>query len=98
MTKALENQKAAVDSAYWTLYRYDPRNVALGKNPLKLDSGAAKISFEEYAYKETRYKMLTKSEPEHAAFLMKEAQEFVDDKWKLYEKMAKDGDAKAEQK
>jgi pyruvate-ferredoxin/flavodoxin oxidoreductase len=98
MTKALENQKAAVDSAYWTLFRYDPRNVALGKNPLKLDSGAAKIKFEDYAYKETRYKMLTKSEPEHAAELMKHAQEFVDDKWKLYERMAKDGDAKAEQK
>jgi len=98
MTKALENQKAAVDSAHWTLFRYDPRNVAQGKNPLKLDSGAPKISFEEYAYKETRYKMLTKSEPEHAAFLMKEAQKFVDDKWKIYEKMAGNGDAKAEQK
>jgi len=98
MTKALENQKAAVDSAYWTLYRYDPRNAALGKNPLKLDSGAAKIKFEDYAYKETRYKMLTKSEPEHAAMLMKNAQEFVDEKWKVYDKMAKDGDAKAEQK
>ena len=98
MTKALENQKAAVDSAHWTLFRYDPRNVAQGKNPLKLDSGAPKISFQEYAYKETRYKMLTKSEPEHAAFLMKEAQKFVDDKWKIYEKMAGNGDAKAEQK
>lgn len=98
MTKALENQKAAVDSAHWTLFRYDPRNVAQGKNPLKLDSGAPKIKFEEYAYKETRYKMLTKSEPEHAAMLMKHAQEFVDDKWKIYEKMAGNGDAKAEQK
>lgn len=98
MTKALENQKAAVDSAHWTLFRYDPRNVAQGKNPLKLDSGAPKIKFEEYAYKETRYKMLTKSEPEHAAMLMKHAQEFVDEKWKIYEKMAGNGDAKAEQK
>ena len=98
MTKALENQKAAVDSAHWTLFRYDPRNVAQGKNPLKLDSGAPKISFQEYAYKETRYKMLTKSEPEHAAMLMKHAQEFVDEKWKIYEKMAGNGDAKAEQK
>ena len=98
MTKALENQKAAVDSAHWTLFRYDPRNVAQGKNPLKLDSGAPKISFEEYAYKETRYKMLTKSEPEHAAELMRQAQIFVDDKWKVYEKMASDGNAKAEQK
>ena len=94
MQKALENQKAAVDSSYWTLFRYDPRNAALGKNPLKLDSGAAKIKFEEYAYKETRYKMLTKSEPQHAADLMKLAQQAVDEKWKIYEKMAKDSDNK----
>ncbi|MFA7360334.1 MAG: pyruvate:ferredoxin (flavodoxin) oxidoreductase [Candidatus Kapaibacterium sp.] len=92
MQKALENQKAAVDSSYWTLFRYDPRNVAQGKNPLKLDSGAAKIKFEEYAYKETRYKMLTKSEPQHAADLMKLAQQAVDEKWKIYEKMANDTD------
>lgn len=94
MTKALENQKAAVDSAYWTLYRYDPRVAAQGKNPLKLDSGGPKIKFEDYAYKETRYKMLTKSEPEHAADLMKLAQQAVDEKWKIYEKMAKDEEKK----
>jgi len=94
MQKALENQKAAVDSAHWTLFRYDPRNVAQGKNPLKLDSGAPKIKFEEYAYKETRYKMLTKSEPQHAADLLKLAQESIDERWKLYEKLAKDNDNK----
>lgn len=94
MQKALESQKAAVDSSYWTLFRYDPRNAAQGKNPLKLDSGAAKIKFEDYAYKETRYKMLTKSEPQHAADLMKLAQQAVDEKWKIYEKMAKDSDNK----
>jgi len=88
MTKALENQKAAVDSAYWMLYRYDPRNVAKGLNPLKLDSGAPKIKFEEYAYKETRYKMLTKQMPEHAAELMKLAQKSVDEKYSLYESLA----------
>jgi pyruvate-ferredoxin/flavodoxin oxidoreductase len=96
MTKALENQKAAVDSAHWTLYRYDPRNVLQGKNPLKLDSGAPKIKFEDYAYKETRYKMLTKSDPKHAADLLKHAQEFIDDKWKMYERLAKDDAKKPE--
>ncbi|MDD5363337.1 MAG: pyruvate:ferredoxin (flavodoxin) oxidoreductase [Ignavibacteria bacterium] len=96
MTKALDNQKAAVDSAHWTLFRYDPRNAMQGKNPFKLDSGAPKIKFEDYAYKETRYKMLTKSDPKHAAVLMKLAQEFVDDKWKMYERLAKDDAKKPE--
>ncbi len=90
MTKALENQKAAVDSAHWVLFRYDPRNVAQGKNPLKLDSGAAKIKFQDYAYMETRYKMLTKSDPKHAADLMKLAQEAVDEKWNLYDRLSKE--------
>lgn len=90
MQKALENQKAAVDSAHWILFRYDPRNVQQGKNPLKLDSGAPKIKFEDYAYMETRYKMLTKSDPKHAADLMKLAQEFVNEKWAIYDKLAKD--------
>ena len=42
----------------------DPRRTAMGENPLKLDSKAPKISFEDYAYKETRWKMLTKSKPD----------------------------------
>jgi len=88
MEKALDHQKAAVDSGYWHLYRYDPRLRAEGKNPLRLDSKAPKISFEDYAYKETRYKMLTKSKPEHAKKLLKLAQEDVDRRWKLYKDLS----------
>jgi len=88
MSKAIDNQKAAVDSAYWILYRYDPRNIEKGINPLKLDSGAAKIKFKDYAYKENRYKMLKMTMPEHAADLMKKAQEAVDEKWKKYEALS----------
>lgn len=95
MTKAIDNQKAAVDSAYWNLFRYDPRNIENGANPLKLDSGAPKIKFEDYAYKENRYKMLSLLMPQHAKDLMKKAQEAVDDKWKIYEEMAKENDQKS---
>jgi pyruvate-ferredoxin/flavodoxin oxidoreductase len=88
MAKGMENQKGAVDSGYWPLFRYNPDNAAEGKNPLKLDSKAPKIKFSEYAYKETRYKMLTKSKPDIAKELMKQAQEEVLKKWKKYEQMA----------
>lgn len=90
MSKAIDNQKAAVDSGYWQLMRYNPENVSKGLNPLKLDSGAPKIKLEDYAYKETRYKMLTKSHPEHAKELMVLAQEAVNQKIKFYEKLASD--------
>lgn len=90
MAKAIDNQKAAVDSAYWILYRFDPRNLEKGLNPLKLDSGAAKIKFKDYAYKENRYKMLKMLIPEHASELMKKAQEAVNEQWKKYEQLAKE--------
>ncbi len=99
MAKGMESQKAAVDSGYWPLFRYNPESFNEGKNPLKLDSKAPKIKLEDYIYKETRYKMLTKSHPTEAKELLIRAQEEVNKKWKFYEQMSsfevgKDGDGK----
>ncbi len=91
MTKGMTNQKLAVECGHWPMYRYNPMLALEGKNPLKLDSKAPKIKFEEYAYMETRYKMLTKSHPEEAKRLMKLAQEDVDARWKALEELASDG-------
>ena len=88
MTKGLDSQKAAVDSGYWQLFRYDPRLIEEGKNPFRLDSKDPKIKFEEYAYKEARYKMLTKSDPTRAKVLMKLAQEQVDKTWGEYKNLS----------
>jgi pyruvate-ferredoxin/flavodoxin oxidoreductase len=90
MAKGMTHQKAAVESGHWPLYRYNPMTAAEGKNPLKLDSKAPKIRFDEYAYMETRYKMLTKSNPEEAKRLMVLAQEDVVKRWKIYEHLAKE--------
>ncbi|HUX94060.1 MAG TPA: hypothetical protein VMV36_09630, partial [Ignavibacteriaceae bacterium] len=57
-------------------------------NPFKLESKAPKIPLKEYAYMETRYKMLTKSDPEEAEKLIVQAQQDVLDKWKVYEQLA----------
>ncbi|NUM72065.1 MAG: pyruvate:ferredoxin (flavodoxin) oxidoreductase [Ignavibacteriaceae bacterium] len=88
MSTAMKNQKAAVDSGHWPLFRYHPEMAAEGKNPLKLDSKGPKIPFKDYAYMETRYKMLTKSHPAEAAKLIEEAQEDVNARWKMYEVLA----------
>lgn len=103
MAKGMESQKAAVDSGYWPLFRYNPENFIEGKNPLKLDSKAPKIKLEDYIYKENRYKMLTKSHPTEAKELLVKAQEEVLKKWKFYEQMSsfevgKDGSGKEETK
>jgi pyruvate-ferredoxin/flavodoxin oxidoreductase len=94
MATAMDNQKAAVDSGYWPLFRYNPDLEAEGKNPFKLESKGLKIPFKDYAYLETRYKMLTKTHPEIAKKLLEEAQNDVTEKWKMYERLASDGNAK----
>jgi pyruvate-ferredoxin/flavodoxin oxidoreductase len=88
MTKGMQNQKAAVDSGQWLLYRYNPELEAQGENPLVLDSRGPKMPVEQYMYMENRFKMLSKSRPEVARQLLTEAQQDVNARWKLYEYMA----------
>jgi len=88
MEHGLDQQKLAVQSAYWPLFRFDPRLTAQGKNPLQLDSKGPALPLEKYIYNETRYKMLTLSQPEIAAELLEEAQGDVITKWRLYEQLA----------
>jgi len=84
----LDQQKAAVASAYWPLYRYNPDRAGQDLNPFQLDSKPAKISLDEYIYREGRYKMLTQSHPERAAKLLELAQGDVETRWKSYAKLA----------
>jgi pyruvate-ferredoxin/flavodoxin oxidoreductase len=88
MGTANGQQQLAVDSGHWPLYRYDPRRAEEGKNPLQLDSRAPKISFKEYAYNETRFKMLAQSKPEEAAQLLELAQGDVMRRWRMYSQLA----------
>lgn len=88
MTLGLQDQKLAVDSGYWPLFRYNPELIKQGKNPLVLDSRAPKIAFQEFAYRENRFKMLTKTDPARAKKLLEDAQKEVNNRWHLYEYLA----------
>jgi pyruvate-ferredoxin/flavodoxin oxidoreductase len=88
MTTGMQNQKAAVESGQWLLYRYNPQRAEQGENPLTLDSRAPKIPVQQYLMMENRFKMLTLSKPEVAKRLFKEAQEDVDTRWAMYEYLA----------
>jgi pyruvate-ferredoxin/flavodoxin oxidoreductase len=88
MAKGLEQQKLAVQSGYWPMYRYNPALVAQGQNPLLIDSKEATISLEQYAYNETRYRMLVQSDETRAEVLLKAAQQDVKSRWSLYEQLA----------
>ena len=85
MVNGMEQQKAAVNSGYWPLFRYNPSLVAQGKNPFQLDSRPPTIKLKDYIYNETRYSMLAKSNPEEAKKLLALAEEDVSSRFKLYE-------------
>jgi pyruvate-ferredoxin/flavodoxin oxidoreductase len=89
MGKGIEEQKRAVSCGHWPLFRYNPGLEAEGKNPLVLDSQEPTISFQEYAYRENRYKSLKRSNPEVAVELMKAAQDATDRKWRYLKHLAK---------
>jgi pyruvate-ferredoxin/flavodoxin oxidoreductase len=80
----LEQQKLAVQSGYWPLMRYNPSLRESGKNPFQLDSKPPSIRLKEYAYREARYTMLARGNPEMAAQLLKEAQDDVERQWRVY--------------
>jgi pyruvate-ferredoxin/flavodoxin oxidoreductase len=88
MTLGLTEQKLAVDSGAWPLYRYNPTLAAEGKNPLALDSKAPKIPLKDYVYNESRYFSLAQRDEARAEMLLKLAQEDVDTRWRQYEQLA----------
>ena len=87
-TFGLSQQKLAVDSGAWPLYRFNPTLAAEGKNPLTLDSKAPKIPLKDYVYNETRYSSLVRVNEERAEMLLKLAQQDVLSRWKQYEQLA----------
>jgi len=88
LTYGMDQQKAAVNSGYWPLFRYNPDLVAQNKNPFQLDSRAPSIALKDYIYNETRYTMLVKSNPDEAKRLLELAKEDVASHWKLYDYLA----------
>ncbi len=90
MGRTQHEEKKAVDAGYWTLYRYDPRLKAEGKNPFQLDSGEPNGQIQEFLMGENRYRVLTKSFPDEAKKLHKRLEENVKERYAKYKSMAED--------
>jgi len=91
MGKGMNNQRIAVETGYWPLFRYNPSHIALGKNPFKLDSKAPKLPLQEFTQLETRFKILERSHPDRAKMLHQLAQADVDTRWDHYASLEADG-------
>ncbi len=94
MKFGFEQQKKAVASGAWILYRYDPRLAAEGKNPLQLDYGPHKreekpqLDIAEYMYNEVRFKTLRQSKPTEAERLLELARQDAVARWAYYRQLA----------
>lgn len=88
MAKGMRQQKLAVESGHWPLYRYIPKLAAENKNPFQLDSSDPKIPLKDYVYTEGRYRMLQQSDPEVAKFLLCQAEKAVQQRWQRYKQLA----------
>ncbi|OPZ77980.1 MAG: Pyruvate-flavodoxin oxidoreductase [Alphaproteobacteria bacterium ADurb.Bin438] len=84
----LNHQKLAVETGLWPLYRFDPRLIKEGKNPMQLDSRAPSKPISEFMNLETRFKISQKTNPEKYEALVKMAQAEIEDRRKLYEGLA----------
>ncbi|MCO6043237.1 pyruvate:ferredoxin (flavodoxin) oxidoreductase [Aeoliella sp. ICT_H6.2] len=88
METSMSHQKDVVQTGFWPLFRYDPREAHAGTQPFHLDSRKPTKPFKELAMSEARFAMLARTNPEHAEYLFNLAQGDIDDRWHYYEQMA----------
>jgi pyruvate-ferredoxin/flavodoxin oxidoreductase len=88
MTKGMDQQKLAVDSGIWTLFRYNPMLKEQGKNPFILDSKEPSIDPADYMYNEIRFRSLKQANPKRAEMLLNKSREVVKEQYKMYKYLA----------
>ena len=91
MTTGMDNQKLAVETGHFPLYRFNPDNRAAGKNPLTVDSKLPSKAFADQANVENRFKQLAKLDPEMAQKLVEDADKRFKAKYDLLTKLASIG-------
>jgi pyruvate-ferredoxin/flavodoxin oxidoreductase len=88
MANSIAEEKKAVDTGYWHLWRFNHELKAEGKNPFTLDSKEPTGTVKEFLEGENRYLMLKKAYPETAEKLFAKAEKDLADRYETYKKMA----------
>ncbi|MDR3669335.1 MAG: pyruvate:ferredoxin (flavodoxin) oxidoreductase [Holophaga sp.] len=89
LVRGCEQQKLAVDSGYWPLYRFDPRRIEQGESPLQMDSSAPSVDLASYVNNENRYRMVERADPEHFKHLLAAAQREVSNRFEAHVNLAR---------
>ncbi len=88
LRKGISQQKLAVESGAWTLFRYNPKLKAEGKNPLQLDSKEPTADIAEYMYNEIRFRALRQMNADRAAALLDVARKDAKERYAYYKYLA----------
>jgi pyruvate-ferredoxin/flavodoxin oxidoreductase len=88
MAQGAAQQKLAVETGYWPVYRFDPRRAAQGESPLVLDSPAPKGNIIDFARNEARFRVVEDQDPERFQALMERAQHDIASRFELYQALA----------
>jgi pyruvate-ferredoxin/flavodoxin oxidoreductase len=88
MAQGAAQQKLAVDSGVWPLYRFDPRRLVKGEPPLNLDYGPLKGRVADYMRNESRFRMIERADPARFKFFLRESQAAAERRYAVYKQMA----------
>jgi pyruvate-ferredoxin/flavodoxin oxidoreductase len=88
MANGAAQQKLAVDSGVWPLYRFDPRRVAKGEPPMHLDYGPPKARVADYMRNESRFRVVERTDPARFKAFLKAAQEAAQQRYGVYQQLA----------
>jgi pyruvate-ferredoxin/flavodoxin oxidoreductase len=82
-----DQQKRAVDSGLWPIFRFNPDKVKKGENPMSLDYKGPKIDVKDFMYRETRFKMVEKMNPNSAATFLQTASHTAQSLYERYQNL-----------
>jgi pyruvate-ferredoxin/flavodoxin oxidoreductase len=88
MAQGMAQQKLAVESGVWPLYRFDPRRLVKGEPPLNLDYGPPKAKVADYMRNESRFRMIERADPARFKRFLEEAQAAAERRYSVYQQMA----------
>ena len=81
-------QKLAVNSGHWPLFRFNPQRITQGKNPMQLDSPPPSIAYRDFVMTENRFSQLWQSHPDNAEQFLQHAQQAVEQRYRYYQQLA----------
>ena len=88
MAQGASQQKLAVDSGVWPLYRFDPNRIPKGEPPLMLDYGPPKAKVGDYMRNESRFRMIERADPVRFQHFIDESQAAAERRYSVYQQLS----------